>query len=465
MKQKVNENLNYVDMFNKDFFLVRIPFLKDYKFFNRKNGVEAQRVIFHEDLTKLYNGEIIKFKQFNVSSEFIFYAQRIDDRTFYHFTIKNQFHPMLYPSQLDGLEEKVLFLAIKQIGEKLSYSDEIMVKDNQSIDENKLDEIFNKINEILFKVEEDSKENNTPLFEGNTIKGGKSDKMSAKDIANKFKVSVDKIQSQIKKGIKIEMEHTGDKEKATEIAMDHLTEFPDYYDRLEKMETTAKKEFDINENSDTLDNDWAIFKISNGEKCFITKLGHRNSFENCHYDVKYSDNIVLKFSLEQAKSIIKKNIFVGDKLGVVNQKGVQKLFDWRIKHNDVNESQKVLIKKLLREELEEGNFAKTLGTLGMAASTLASPNMSAMNKDPYKIEKSDKIGVVVNNNGTVTSIARTDGPTKEMAQELAIGKAKIQIVSKLNLESPNFNFEIVDVKFEKGKGNIICTVQIVARIK
>ena len=50
-------------------------------------------------------------------------------------------------------------------------------------------------------------------------------------------------------------------------------------------------------------------------------------------------------------------------------------------------------------------------------------------------------------------------------QELAIGKAKIQIVSKLNLDSPNFNFEIVDVKFEKGKGNIICTVQIVARIK
>ena len=362
-------------MFNKDFFLVRIPFLKDYNFFDRKNGVEAQRVIFHKNLTKLYNGEIIKFKQFNVSSEFIFYAQRIDDRTFYHFIIKNKFYPQLEDGQLDELEKKVFMLAINQIDNKLSYSGEIMVKDNQSIDENKLDEIFNNINGILFKVEEETEENDTPLFE-NKIMGGKADKMSVKDIANKFKVSVNKIQAQIKKGIKIEMEHTGDKEKAIEIAMDHLTEFPDYYDRLEKMETTAKKEF-----------------------------------------------------------------------------------------KNITESQKMLIKKLLREELEEGGLARTLGTLGMAASTLASPNINAINKNPQKIEKSEKIGITQNSDGTITSIAKTDGPTKEMAKDLAINKAKVQIAAKLNLDSDEFDYEVVDFKFDKGKNNVICTVRIVARIK
>jgi hypothetical protein len=41
---------------------------------------------------------------------------------------------------------------------------------------------------------------------------------------------------QLSKGIKVEMEHTSDKEVAREIAMDHLTEFEDYYDRLEKIE-------------------------------------------------------------------------------------------------------------------------------------------------------------------------------------------------------------------------------------
>jgi hypothetical protein len=100
----------------------------------------------------------------------------------------------------------------------------------------------------------------------------------------------------------------------------------------------------------------------------------------------------------------------------------------------------------------------------MAASTLASPNMQAMNKDPYKIEKTDKIGVTKNTDGSFTSIARTDGPTKEMAKDLAISKAKVQIASALNLESSEFEFEVIDFKFEKGKNNIICTVQIIAKL-
>lgn len=81
----------------------------------------------------------------------------------------------------------------------------------------------------------------------NTIKGGKADKMTAKDIAKKFNVSVDKIETQIKKGIEIEKEHTNDREKATEIAMDHISEFPDYYDRIEKMEKDAKKKWEVSE--------------------------------------------------------------------------------------------------------------------------------------------------------------------------------------------------------------------------
>ena len=38
------------------------------------------------------------------------------------------------------------------------------------------------------------------------------------------------------------MEHTDDKDKAAEIAKDHLTEDPKYYTRLAKMEDEAKKE-------------------------------------------------------------------------------------------------------------------------------------------------------------------------------------------------------------------------------
>jgi len=59
---------------------------------------------------------------------------------------------------------------------------------------------------------------------------------SPEEIAKKHGVSIDKIEHQLKKGIKVELEHTKDKKVAREIALDHLLEFPDYYDRLEKAE-------------------------------------------------------------------------------------------------------------------------------------------------------------------------------------------------------------------------------------
>lgn len=61
-------------------------------------------------------------------------------------------------------------------------------------------------------------------------------------IAKKHGVSVKKILDQVKAGIKIEHEHTKDTKTAREIALDHLLEFPDYYDRLDSMEKTAKSE-------------------------------------------------------------------------------------------------------------------------------------------------------------------------------------------------------------------------------
>ena len=75
----------------------------------------------------------------------------------------------------------------------------------------------------------------------NKLKGGKADKLSPKDIAKKFDVAVKDVKKQIEKGKKIESEHTDDEEKQIEIASDHVSEFPDYYDRIEKMEKEAEK--------------------------------------------------------------------------------------------------------------------------------------------------------------------------------------------------------------------------------
>jgi len=70
----------------------------------------------------------------------------------------------------------------------------------------------------------------------NKLKGGLSDKMSLTDISKKYKVSIEYLKNQLKKGQSVEKEHTKDSLKAKEIAMDHLSEDPKYYTKLKKIE-------------------------------------------------------------------------------------------------------------------------------------------------------------------------------------------------------------------------------------
>lgn len=59
---------------------------------------------------------------------------------------------------------------------------------------------------------------------------------SAEEVAKKHKVPLSQIMQQLKAGVKVEYEHTKDTALAREIALDHLSELPDYYTRLTKME-------------------------------------------------------------------------------------------------------------------------------------------------------------------------------------------------------------------------------------
>jgi len=65
---------------------------------------------------------------------------------------------------------------------------------------------------------------------------------SAGQIARKHGVNPKQIFQQLKKGIQVEKEHTGDAKAAREIALDHLNEFPDYYDRLEGVEEGSRQD-------------------------------------------------------------------------------------------------------------------------------------------------------------------------------------------------------------------------------
>jgi len=107
-------------------------------------------------------------------------------------------------------------------------------------------------NELNKQIEEDSKilikdelEVSNLLEElDDVIKGGKADTQTMEGLAKKHGVKLSQLKNQLEIGLKVEMEHTDDKEKAREIVMDHLFEFSDYYDRLMKMEKKAEKELD-----------------------------------------------------------------------------------------------------------------------------------------------------------------------------------------------------------------------------
>jgi hypothetical protein len=74
-----------------------------------------------------------------------------------------------------------------------------------------------------------------PLLENkDRIPGGLAKGMSVEDLAKRHKVGVEEIEKALRKGVKVESEHTSDEKIAREIAMDHVYEDLKYYDKLKK---------------------------------------------------------------------------------------------------------------------------------------------------------------------------------------------------------------------------------------
>lgn len=74
--------------------------------------------------------------------------------------------------------------------------------------------------------------------EQNKLKGGVADNKTPFSIADKHGVEVHKILKELAMGVVVEKEHTEDLQEAYEIAMDHMTESPEYYTKLAEMESS-----------------------------------------------------------------------------------------------------------------------------------------------------------------------------------------------------------------------------------
>lgn len=59
---------------------------------------------------------------------------------------------------------------------------------------------------------------------------------SVGELAKKYDVDESEVETQLKAGIKVELEHSTDEKVAREIALDHLGEKLDYYKKLKEVE-------------------------------------------------------------------------------------------------------------------------------------------------------------------------------------------------------------------------------------
>ena len=126
----------------------------------------------------------------------------------------------------------------------------------------------------------------TDMMEKNISHG-----MSVSDIAEKHKTSIKAIELQIEKGIKVEKEHTDSEAEAKTIAMDHLVEIPDYYDRLLAMEKEATKELQEKKKKKATARDYnakamwgkvkaQTFKAKKGKGSYIRKPKYKGMYES-----------------------------------------------------------------------------------------------------------------------------------------------------------------------------------------
>jgi len=90
---------------------------------------------------------------------------------------------------------------------------------------------------------------------GQILTGGKGDKLTLSQIAKKHNVSLSLIERQYNLGMDIESEHTNNKKLQSEIVKDHLTEYPNYYTELVKMETYLDRQKEYAEEGILVDNE------------------------------------------------------------------------------------------------------------------------------------------------------------------------------------------------------------------
>lgn len=158
----LNEEMSEQNVSN--ILIKRIPFIKEYDVYEKnENKLNAQRIVYNEDVIFFMKDEILNFPIFNVVSEIKYYKHEINDKTFYYFNILNSF-PISKPKDMDDLTFQVFIMAKKQLEKNMSYRKEIMINHKEPLPKEILNQIINDMNGNLFKLEEFTEDHYINLF-------------------------------------------------------------------------------------------------------------------------------------------------------------------------------------------------------------------------------------------------------------------------------------------------------------
>ena len=105
-----------------------------------------------------------------------------------------------------------------------------------------LSDFFNVVVEAKIQKEEEFKSLVGDNFFDEIFNEQLKPHKTPEQLAKKHNVTLPQIKNQLKKGTKVEREHTKNIELATTIASQNIDELPDYYDRLSKTEKKPVKE-------------------------------------------------------------------------------------------------------------------------------------------------------------------------------------------------------------------------------
>ena len=265
------------------------------------------------------------------------------------------------------------------------------------------------------------------------IPGGLAKGKTTKDLANKYNVELSKVKEYLTNGIEVEMEHTTDVRFAAEIAMDHLWEDLNYYQKLASIEGDSIAEASGN---------GAFYNDGNATTGTMWNAGW-DDYDNEGY---YLDNLEGWDFFDETPSEREKKKAVDQKLPIDNHNDTTDKYN-RILKNNLKSPSDFLKEELLNEGGAYGHMAHPFDIeMGLTFGDLKQIVVRALNGDlELAREKTDGQALAISwVNGRLVAARNKSHLKNKGAGAMSIGQVASKFGGRGGLTDA-YNFAMKDL--------------------